>query len=125
MTGVTLKSKYKDKSYSQEAFRAALEEFDRGGVSLGALSRTYGIPRTALSGYINGHSTLGRWKGQQPVLNSEEEEALADWLKEMALRGFGRTGQQLFDVVKRILDDSKTKTKFVNNRPQNDWYYSF
>jgi hypothetical protein len=39
--------------------------------------------------------------------------------------GFGRTRNELLDMVKKIMDDDGLKNPFSDNRPGKDWWYAF
>ena len=71
--------------------KAALadKDFLNGTISLGALSRQYGIPKGTLSKHVNGKLKVGARRGQKPVLSKEEKDAIAEWLKNLASLGFG------------------------------------
>ena len=126
MVGVTLKSKFKEK-WSGETLKAALEngDFRDGKLSLSKLAKIYDIPKSTLHRYLKQQSCTKERHGPKPVLSEDEETAIATWLKEMAKLGFGRTKDQVCEVVKKILDTEKRKTPFTNNRPQKDWWYGF
>nr|KAG5713363.1 hypothetical protein BaRGS_024911 [Batillaria attramentaria] len=48
-----------------------------------------------------------------------------DWLVELSKHGFGRTREDLKDMVKKILDERGATTIFKNNRPGKDWVKAF
>ena len=57
---------------------------------------------------------------------SEAEEAkLASWVVEMVDIGYGRTREQVSEMVKRILDQDGRSNPFVNNYSGRDWWYGF
>lgn len=43
----------------------------------------------------------------------------------MSRIGYGRTRQELYLTVKKILDDDGRKTPFKDNKPGKDWYKGF
>ena len=64
-------------------------------------------------------------KGPSPFLSEEEENAFAEYLSEMALRGMGLRPADVMDLVQNFLSKEKRKTPFKNNRPGYTWYYNF
>ena len=50
---------------------------------------------------------------------------LVDWLVEVSQRGFGRTKDDLKDMVKAILDTRQARTVFKDNCPGKDWMQAF
>ena len=56
--------------------------------------------------------------GPSPVLTSEEERELVQWIIKMAEIGYGHCRQQVFAMVKRLLDQNGRGNPFTNNLPQ-------
>jgi len=67
----------------------------------------------------------GLGKGPEPVLTLVEEQALEDWLVEMASIGYGRTKQQLRQSVKEILEKEKRQNPFTDNMPGRKWVWYY
>lgn len=63
----------------------------------------------------------GLRKGPQPVLSVAEEQVLEDWLVEMSKIGYGRTKQQLQQVVRDILQKERRQNPFKDNMPGRKW----
>ena len=82
---------------------------------------SYGFLYRRLSGEVS----IDRRNGPAPVFNKAEEESMAKWLSEMAMRGMGLTPKEFLEFVQRIVTKEKRKTPFRNNLPSYDWYYSF
>ncbi|KAK8407554.1 hypothetical protein O3P69_002245, partial [Scylla paramamosain] len=92
-------------------------------MSLNAASKTFGIPYATLGDKVRGRRPMQ--PAPKTVLSMEEEKKLVDWLIEVSQRGFGRTKDDLKDMVKTILDDREERTVFKNNRPGKDWMRAF
>ena len=126
MVGTTLKSEYKRK-WSEETLRAALdnEDFKARRLSLSKLSKLYGIPKSTLSRYVKKELHVGARSGARVVLTVEEENMIAERLREISKLGIRKTNDQVCDFVKTFLDSNNRVTIFKNNRPHKDWWYSF
>ena len=74
---------------------------------------------------LNGRIEIGRRCGPLPVLTSQEENQFADWLIELANRGFGVSKDSLFQAVKKFLDKDGRATPFKNNKPGSKWFRGF
>ena len=59
------------------------------------------------------------------VLSEDEEKKLVQWPIELSHRGFGRTKDDVKDMVKTILDARGAKSVFKDNRPGKDWMQTF
>jgi hypothetical protein len=59
-----------------------------------------------------------------PFLSVEEENVIADYLSEMALRGMGLGPADVMDLVQTFFIKRK-KNPLKNNRPGYTWYYGF
>ena len=66
-----------------------------------------------------------RRKGPSPVLTKAEENQFADWLIELANRGFGLLKDGFLKAVKKIPDKDGRTTPFKDNKPGNKWFESF
>lgn len=64
-------------------------------------------------------------KGPSPLFSHEEENAIAEYLSEMAMRGMGLRPADVMNLVQNFINREKRKTPFKNNRPGHTWYYSF
>ncbi|XP_063864311.1 uncharacterized protein LOC135102737 isoform X3 [Scylla paramamosain] len=109
--------------YKQEQVEKAVELVRSKQMSLNAASKTFGIPYATLGDKVRGRRPMQ--PAPKTVLSMEEEKKLVDWLIEVPQRGFGRTKDDLKDMVKTILDDREERTVFKNNRPGKDWMRAF
>ena len=64
-------------------------------------------------------------QGPSPLLSNEEENAIAEYLSEMAMRGMGLRPADVMKLVQNFVIREKRKTPFKNNRPGYTWYYGF
>lgn len=64
-------------------------------------------------------------KGPSPLLSHEEENAIAEYLSEMAMRVMGLRPADGMNLNQNFVNREKRKTPFKNNRPGHTWYYSF
>ena len=64
-------------------------------------------------------------RGPSTVLTEAEEGMLEEWAINMSKIGYGRTREQVIEMVKTILDKDGRKNPFTDNRPGRDWWYGF
>ena len=62
---------------------------------------------------------------QQQSFLKLKSPMLVEWALEMAKIGYGRTREQISEMVKRLLDKDGRLNPFVENRPGRDWWYGF
>ena len=100
--------------YTQEAVERALDVVRSKQMSLRKASKVFGIPYATLGDKLQGRRPVTA--SPRTVLTSEEETKLGKWMVELSKRGFGRTRNDLRDMVKRILDDRGEKkfSKTIN-----------
>ena len=60
-------------------------------------------------------------QGPKPILTTEEEKQLADWVIQMAKFGCGRTRKERVLVVKKIIDEDGLANPIKNNTPGKEW----
>eukprot|EP00794_Sanderia_malayensis_P007898 gene7899-8752_t len=119
------KAKLKDKRWSEDALKMALEQrIQNNRVSIRKLSEMYKIPKSTLACYIKGKRIIGMRTGS-PVLLPEEEDIIVEWLKVMAQNGYPRSGTQTCLLAKHVLDSRKRTTVFQDNLPKKDWFGAF
>lgn len=63
--------------------------------------------------------------GPQPVLGTEAENMLANWIKGLALRGFPVSRLNLITSVQQIVKDLHLESKFPNGMPGKKWLNLF
>ena len=107
-----------------DSLQSALLMIKEGEMSLRDASQHYGIPKSTLHDHYSG-KVKGFKRGPPTVLSEAEETMLAEWAINMSNIGYGRTREQVLEIVKTILDKDGRKTPFVDNLPGRDWWYAF
>ena len=110
--------------WSEENVELALSAMIEG-LSLRQASSTYGIPKSTLALYKSGKSQIGMKPGQVPILSPDEEKALVEYVLHMSRIGYGRTKEQLQDIVQEILKKDGRPNPFKNDRPGDKWWKLF
>lgn len=72
-----------------DRFLKAMKDVKEGGLSTRKAAQKWGIKKTTLVDRLSGKVDYDRRKGSPSVLSKTEENQLADWLIELANRGFG------------------------------------
>ena len=123
MPGTHPKKKKNDWLYTDETVKQALSDI-QNGCSIRKACKQNGLPKTTLLAIIK---RGGKSKnGSRTILTSREEEKIAEWVKESARRGFGKTAEQVREGVKQVLDRAGRKVKIFNcNRPGTSWWFGF
>ncbi|KAJ4437582.1 hypothetical protein ANN_17727 [Periplaneta americana] len=112
--------------YSPSKVKQALDAINKGKhVSTG--SKQFRVPRTTLQNKLIGKSPteIIEHSDTQSILGAEVEKSLVDWILTCADIGFPIDKEGLLSTVKKLVDDSKFKTPFINNRSEKKCYYSF
>ncbi|XP_071138373.1 uncharacterized protein [Mytilus edulis] len=118
------KKKYKQ-NYNDTTLEMVVQLVKDGGISMRKAALAYGIPRSTIQDKVNGRTEIAARSGPKPVLSTTEEARIVEWCLEMAKIGYPRTRFELLHIVKKILDDDGRQTKFRDNLPGKDWYFSF
>ena len=84
--------------------------------------KAFGVPKSTLYDDVKGKVEVERRPGPLTALTSDEERMLVDWAAEMSRIGYGRTGQQICEIAKKILDKDKRPNPFTDNKPDKDWW---
>ena len=108
-----------------ERYQQAMIDVRDRGMSLREAAAKWEVAKTSLHDRVSGKVEFDRRSGPSSILTKAEESRLADWLIELAQRGFGHSKDDLLDAVKKLVEADGRKTPFVNNRPGNRWYRSF
>ena len=118
--------KPRQKKYANKQLKKALNAVS-AGMSLNKASVEFNVPKSTLrDNFVAAEQQgLGR-KGHETILTKKEECLIAEWAKEMARRGFGRTPEEICEAVKQILDKAGRNVKeFRMNRPGKSWWWGF
>ena len=110
--------------WSHNDLDKALSLVREENVSIRTAALTYGIPKSTLHDHYTG-KVKGNKRGPSTVLSDAEELKLAEWAMDMANIGYGRTREQVSEMVKRLLDEDGRPNPFVDNYPGRDWWYGF
>ena len=110
--------------WTQEDLDKALLMMKEERMSFREAALAYGIPKSTLHDHYLG-KVKGTKRGPATVLSEAEESMLVEWALEMAKIGYGRTREQISEMVKRLLDKDGRLNPFVENRPGRDWWYGF
>ena len=81
----------------------AMEAVRSGKMGQNQAAKTYDVPRTTLKDRLSGRVKHGKKSGPEPYLTTEEEAELAEFLKQCARMGHGKTKKELFSIVQRSL----------------------
>ena len=84
----------------------------------------YGVPKSTLHDHYSGKVKSTK-PGPATVLSRAEEAMLVEWGLEMAKTGYGRTQEQISEMVKQLLDKDGRSNPFVDNRPGRDRWCGF
>ena len=113
------------KSWTKQDLENAVVAIREEKMSMRKAAEAYGVPKSTLYDHVKGKVEVGSRPGPPTVLTSVEESMLVDWAIEMSRIGYGRTRQQICEMVKQILDKDKRPNPFTDNRPGKDWWYAF
>ena len=95
------------------------------GVSIRDSAKKYGLSYSFLQRRSYGAVEWETRNGPLPILNAFEEDLVADYLSEMALRGMGLKAADVLDLVQNFLEQEKRTNPFKDSRPGYVWFYSF
>ncbi|XP_030748956.1 uncharacterized protein LOC115877032 [Sitophilus oryzae] len=118
--------KKKKFQYPKEALKRALFEIQEGNMSVRTASREFRIPKTTLQDHKSGKIPQIQGKtGPPPLLTTEGEEKIANWLVSLAKCGFPLKKTDLLDTVETVLKNTGRENLFKDGRPGQKWYLSF
>lgn len=109
-------------NWTNEQLAQALEEV-KSGAPKRKTAEKYGIPWGTLSDKLSGRRKME--VHVKTILSETEEQELVNYLKEMSIRGFGKTKDEFLLVVKNFLDQNERETKWQNNVPSSKWFRLF
>ena len=107
------------KLYKSENLKLATEAVSEG-VTIRRAAEEYNIPRSTLHDHVSGRVLLGSKSGPQKYLSDDEENELADFLRDCSRIGYARTRQQIFTLVNQCL-----RMKGLSVNVTNGWWESF
>ncbi|KAJ8314823.1 hypothetical protein KUTeg_006973 [Tegillarca granosa] len=97
----------------------------QSGQSILKTAEKYNLSYSYLQRRVSGTVGLQSRNGPSPYLTTDEEEMIANYVSEMALRGMGLGPSDIIDLVQEFLKKEKRKAPFKDNRPSYTWYYGF
>lgn len=103
----------------------ALYDVSENKKSLRKASKEYNVSYSFLQRRYPGEVELDSINGPSSVFSQSEEEALANWLSEMALRGMGLRPCEFMDFIQTLVKKEQRETPFRDDRPGFGWYTSF
>ena len=102
--------------YTQDDLQKAVKAVKEDGVSFGDASRLYHVPRATIHNYCKDTVVVKKKRGPVPVLTTDEEGTLENWLLDLARRGYPVTYDGLLDQVQKILRVDGRETSFTEER---------
>ena len=108
------------KSWSNESMILAIKAV-RDGMGTNMAARSFSVPPT-LKDRISGRVKHGTNSGPVPYLDESEEKKLVDFLVKSAAMGYGKTKQEVFSILERILIKKKKLTDHFNGE---GWWIQF
>ena len=111
--------------WSQEDLEAALNAVHEENLSLREAAGRYGIPKSTISTYLTGKSVIGKKPGPATILTPGEEKKLLDYALHMSEIGYGRTKDQLLEMVQKLMKAGNRPNPFTNDKPGKKWWRLF
>lgn len=99
--------------YTEDSLHLAIQDVCCSKLSLRKAALQYGIPKSTLSGKLQ----IGARRGPASILSAEEEQRIVDYAVHMGQIGYGRTREQIFDIVAAIVSK--------DGRPGRKWWALF
>ena len=100
-----------------EQYLNAMKDVTENSMSVREAARKWGVPKSSLYDRLSGKVEYYRRSGPPTVLTKHEEGRIADWLLEMEQRCCLFSKNDIFDHVKKMLDNDDRETPFIDNRP--------
>ena len=89
------------RNWRDEAMTGAIEAV-KGGMGVNHAAKEFGVPTTTLRDRLSGPVTHGTNPGPKPYLSSQEEGELTEYLASTSKAGYGKTRQQVMNVVQHV-----------------------
>jgi hypothetical protein len=111
-------------AYSPERLKIAVDQCRKFGSASRAIARTYKVPLSTLRRHY------ARSKTNQPgpsqfAISTSDEQYLVSALIHAGELGWPFSKNMVKDVVQTFVRQRGLKTRFKNDRPGDDWYWSF
>lgn len=111
--------------YDKAALQSAVDAVKSKSMGYLKASKVFKVPRPTIFDKVKEKSVIDCRTGPNTTLSVDEEKRLADWLVDMSKIGYGRSKQELLDIVQKIIQADSRSTRFKDQRPGKDWYYGF
>lgn len=111
--------------YDKAALQSAVDAVKSKSMGYLKASNVFKVPRPTIFDKVKEKSVINCHTGLNTTLSVNEEKRLADWLVDMSKIGYGRSKQELLDIVQKIIQADSRSTRFKDQRPGKDWYYGF
>ena len=110
-----IKKKYTVHQYTCNDLNRALDDI-RKGISIRKAAKTYKIPKSTLHAKLSGKAPEHCKKGPKPILTTEEEDRLKQWILNKARLCFPMHPNEVKNAVQKVLNEASRKTIFTDNR---------
>ena len=100
----------------------AIDAVKKDGTGENAAAAQFGVPPSTLRDRLSGRVAHGTRPGGVPYLNKEEETQLADYLTSTSKVGYGKTRQQVMNIVERV---TKDKGVLMKDKISPRWFQRF
>ena len=112
-------------TYTKESVLLAVEDVRSNKLTVRKAAQQYGIPKSTLALYVSGKLQTGVRPGPASILSPEEEQRIIDYAVHMGQIGYGRTREQIFDIVAKIMTKDGRPNPFVDGKPGRKWWALF
>ena len=112
-------------TYTKESVLLAVEDVRSNKLTTRKAAQQYGIPKSTLALYVSGKLQIGVRPGPASILSPEEEQRIVDYAVHMGQIGYGRTREQIFDIVAKIVTKDGCPNPFVDGKPGRKWWALF
>ncbi|KAG5677525.1 hypothetical protein PVAND_007280 [Polypedilum vanderplanki] len=85
------------KRYNSDVIKLALNEIKSEKISVYAAAKKYHVPKSTLQ--ISILNNKKKKSGSPQIISIENEQKIADWIKECARKGDPRTKEELFQAA--------------------------
>ena len=82
----------------------AMEAVISGEMGTNQAAHEFDVPATTLKDRLSGRVNHNSKPGPAPYLTEEEERELVDFLVQVARLGYGKTKQEVIDIVRKTLE---------------------
>ena len=100
----------------------AMEAVNSGEMGPNQAAREFDVPATTLKDRVSGRVQHGSKPGPASYLTEEEERELVDFLIQVARLGYGKTKQEILDILHKTLEKKKVDTSKFNGE---GWWVRF